>query len=63
MSTIFLVPETPLLQARVRAHGLQRLSPEDVATRLPLLHTGGSVTKLFFASSVNLLKKLCPWQF
>jgi len=43
----FPVPETPLLQARVRAHGLQRLSPEDVATRLPLLHTGASVTKLF----------------
>ena len=33
-----LVSEASLLQTRGRAHGVQKLSPEDLATRLSLLH-------------------------
>ena len=35
-------PEASVLQARDRAHGVQGLPPEDLATRLPLLHPAQS---------------------
>ena len=37
-----LVSEASLLQTRGRAHGVQKLSPEDLATRVPLLHPAQS---------------------